>query len=187
MRTAARNGFSLVETMIVLAIVGLMVGIVAPSLLGALPGMRASGAARQVLSDFRYARTYAVDKGFPVVVEFTAPPTAQYQLFQDRNANQVYNSGTDVLLKQETLTTSYTGITLKSNLSGTPSDGVDLDGSGGNVVGFNTNGTASGSGAVYLMPATDAGTSRNDRNRRVRVVQATGTVVIESPSGSNWQ
>ena len=187
MRTRAERGFSLVELMITIAIIGLAAGVVTPALLSSLPAMRTSAAAREVLSDCRYARTYAVEKGLSVVLDFDSAPTPHYRLFQDKNANNTYESATDTMLKQVDLTASYSGITLKSSVSGTPSDGVDLNGAGANWVRFNTNGTANSSGSVYVMPSADAGTTRTDRNRRVRVVQYTGSVSIESYSGGSWQ
>ena len=180
------RGFTLVEVMIVIAIIGVMVGLVTPSLLGAIPGMRASGAAREILFDLRLARTLAIEKGVRAVVEFDAPSSTHYRLFQDNNADGAYTAGTDTLVKEVTLVDRYKAIALKSNDGTAPADGVDLDGAGSNSITFRTNGSASGSGAVYVMPSTDAGT-RNDRNLRVRVISSTGNVRTETYDGSIWQ
>ena len=182
-----QQGFTLVEVLIVIAIIAIMSGVVAPSLLGAIPGIRVSGAARDVLSDFRMARTLAVDRGFPVIVEFDAPSNTHYRMYVDRNRDGSYTSGTDTLVKEVTLTNEYKSIILKSNDGAAPADGVDLDGTGGDSIAFQPNGSASGTGAVYLMPSRDSGGSRNDRNRRVWVVAATGNVRIENYNGSVWQ
>jgi type IV fimbrial biogenesis protein FimT len=186
MRARAERGFTLVEVMIVIAVIGIMTGLMAPSLLGALPGMRASGAARDVLSDMRLARTMAVDKGVPAIVDFDAPASTHYRVYLDRDGDGTYTTGTDTMIREVTLTDEYKGVALKSNDGSAPADGVDLDGVGSNSITFRTNGSANGSGAAYVMPAADAG-GRSDRNRRVRVVAATGNVRIENFDGSNWE
>jgi prepilin-type N-terminal cleavage/methylation domain-containing protein len=185
MRRRGVEGFTLVELMIVLAILAILGTVATPNLLSAVPGIRTAGASRQVLADFRLARTLAIDKGVPAVVEFDDPAAGHYRVFLDQDGDTAYTAGTDTWLREANLGDQYKGVVLKSNDAAAPADGVDLDGADANVIVFRLNGTASGSGAVYLMPGQDAGT-RSDRNRRVRVIRATGNVQIENYDGSNW-
>jgi prepilin-type N-terminal cleavage/methylation domain-containing protein len=185
MRREPDNAFTVIELMITLTIIAIILGLGAPSLLNALPGLRVSGAARQVLADMRLARVRAVERGTPMGVEFDAPGSSHYLLYRDDDGNDAY-SVTDESIKQVTLTDEYENVALKSNDGSAPADGVDLDGAGANGVVFRTNGSASGSGSVYLMPVNDAVTN-HDRNRRVRVVAPTGNVRIESYDGTVWE
>ena len=192
MRCRTRAGFTLVEAMIVVAIIAIMLAVSAPALLAALPGLRVNGAARQMLSDLRLARTMTVEKGDWVVAQFHVdqtgnPATGLYVLAYDLNQNNQFDAGTDEFIKEVDLPSEYSTIQVASNVGGTPADGVNLDTGVANTVTFRTNGSATESGEVYLAPAADSGTTRTDRNRRVRLIGATGNLRIETYEGGTWQ
>ncbi len=191
MSRRGQRGFTLIELIIVIAIIVVMSGIVAPSLLGAIPGIRVSGAAREVLADFRLARTKAVERGLPAVVEFTDATALQYRIFLDKSnpPNGAYDDGTDQLIRSVTLSREYTGLAFRHNDTGTAASGLNLpDGdTDHNKVSFRPNGSASGAGEVYLMPAADEAAHRTDRNRRVQIVAETGFTELQSYSGSAWE
>jgi Tfp pilus assembly protein FimT len=173
--------------MVVIALIGIMAGVGAPALLQALPSMRTSGATRQVLSDLRLARTQAVDKGIAATVLFT-PGTKTYVVFLDADADGVLDAG-ETTVKTVDLTRDFTGIGFGSSaetLTGAAADGVTLDDAGANFVTFNTNGSASSAGALYLMPTADAG-GRKDRNQRVTVTAATGNLLSQRYQGTAWE
>jgi len=187
MKRPPQSGFTLVEAMIVVAIIAIMLAIGTPALLGSLPGMRVNGAAREVLSNLRLARTLAIERGTPVVVHFHTPATNNYVLAYDTNNNGQFDAGTDELIQEVDLPATYSGIAFTSNVAGTPGDGVNLDSGVANEVTFRSNGSASESGEVYLAPAADSGTTRYDRNRRVRLVGGTGNARTENYAGGIWQ
>ena len=192
-----RSGFTLVEAMIVLAIIGVLAGLAAPALLATLPNLRVNGASRQILADLRMARTQAVEKGKSVVVKFHVDSSGgsssgTYVLALDNNADNDFTPSTspnDTVISEVTLGRDYSAIEFASNVSGTPSNGVDLDnattGDVADTITFRPNGSASESGDIYLRPSGDNGT----RNRRVRVLAATGNVRIETWNGttSAWE
>lgn len=55
-----RRGFTLIELMVVILVIGTAAAVVAPRLGGLLPGVRLRGAARRLASDMRYLYGYAV-------------------------------------------------------------------------------------------------------------------------------
>lgn len=181
----AARGFSLVELMIVLAVIGLMAGLVAPQLLDALPGMRVSGAARQVLGDLRLARTRAIERGLPVVVKFT-PAAGSYVIALDETPNDDVDAG-ETVIRRAALTDEYTEVEFRSNVAGAPASGVNLAGGVADAITFLPNGSARESGEVYLRPKRDAGTARADRNRRIQIILATGNVRIQTWDGAAWK
>ena len=64
------NGFSFVELMVVIALVGILSAISIPSFLSALPEKRLKAAARNVYADLQRARVLAVKKNKKVTVRF---------------------------------------------------------------------------------------------------------------------
>jgi len=190
-KNAGDAGFTLVEVMIVVAIVAILATIGTPALLNAMPGMRASGAARQVLSDFRLARTLAVERGVDAGISFDAPSATHYFIYMDNDDDGTFSAG-DETVKETTLTDEYKAVAFKSNDSSAPTDGVDLDGAGGNSISFEPRGSATGSGSVYLMPSGDVGlgsgaANYSDRNFRVRIISATGNTQLQTWDGSSWE
>ncbi len=70
MNGKGNSGFTLLELMVVLAIIIIMVGIVAPTFIRWLPNMRLKSAARDLYSDLQQARVIAVNSNKTVAVKF---------------------------------------------------------------------------------------------------------------------
>ncbi len=65
-------GFSLVELMVALALIGILAGIAVPNILAYLPTFRLHSAARQVMTDLNYARGRAASLNLEYRVQFDA-------------------------------------------------------------------------------------------------------------------
>lgn len=106
------RGFTLIELAIVVAIVGTMVSMAAPSLTRLADSVRLTGASNSLLSSLRLARSEARKRGDRVLmcksadglVCTTAGGWEQgWILFQDRNASGGFDEGDTVIQVQQAL------------------------------------------------------------------------------------
>lgn len=88
-----QSGFTLIEMMIVIAVLAIVAAIAIPNFMSLLPGMRLNGAARQVMGDLMAARMKAVKQNNRFRVFFNNPETNQYQILDDDNNNNSANDG----------------------------------------------------------------------------------------------
>jgi len=77
-----QSGFTLIEMMIVIAVLAIMSAIAIPNFMSLLPGMRLNGAARQVMGDLMAARMNAVKLNKRTKVFFSS---SQYSIRDDAN------------------------------------------------------------------------------------------------------
>ena len=94
--TQKKAGFTLIELMIVIAIMAILAGIAAPNFQTYMAQRRLNGAARQVMTDLMAARMKAVSMNQKVKVSFGSNHT--YQIWNDADGNGTVadNEGDDV-------------------------------------------------------------------------------------------
>ncbi len=168
------HGLTLVELMIVLAVLALLAGVAVPYVLAGLPGYRAAGAARQLVADLRLARTLAVERGVRAFVAFD-PATSSYAVRLDTDGVAGLSAG-DQEVKRVTLGNEYRNVRIGSARARDPVTFPD------DVALFKPRGTSNG-GSVYLtVPDHD------DVERKVTVMSTTGRVraYVWNPASGTW-
>jgi len=81
-RSRARAGFTLVELLVVVVVIGIMASVSAPTFRGYMLNQKLSAATRDLITNLRFARLRAVDERNPWVVMFQAAQR-QYIVFAD--------------------------------------------------------------------------------------------------------
>lgn len=76
-------GFTLIETLIVVALISILAGVAAPVVAGGMARYNLTTAGQQVASTIRAARFQAVGRNVALKVRLNFPAAGQYQIVQD--------------------------------------------------------------------------------------------------------
>jgi type IV fimbrial biogenesis protein FimT len=87
-----QSGFTLIELIVIIAIVGVFAAIAVPNFLSYMPKHRLNGAARQVMGDLMAARMKAVSQNCDVAVTF-ASGNPEYEIWTDSDNDDIEDSG----------------------------------------------------------------------------------------------
>jgi len=168
------RGFTLVELMITLVVLGVLAGIAAPAMRDAVMNNALATETNDMLASLMFARSEAIKRSSPVRLCKTPDPNASppvctngnpwttgWIIFVDSNPNGTYDGG-DVLLR---LGDGFSGANKKINLSDTLKDFIEFD-----RIGFLTNGAGSisicdsrGTAKAKFIEVSGTGRARIDR------------------------
>ena len=114
-----KSGFTLIEILCVIAIIGILAALATPSFVGLIASSHVSQTVNGFVSDARYARGEAMRRGKSVTICRTSTPSAVspacsagdgvtvggwregWVVFMDENGNGAFNAGDTVLRVQE--------------------------------------------------------------------------------------
>ncbi len=112
-----QNGFTLVELLVTVVIMGILMSISAPSFQAIILGARLTSTSNAMVSALQLARSESIKQHITVIVEpLSGAWKNGWQVFVDVNANGTYDSATDTLLT--TFDTLSSSITVKSSFNG---------------------------------------------------------------------
>lgn len=132
-KASCPRGFSLVELVTIIAIIGIAAAIAIPNFISWLPNYRLKSATQDLFSNFQLAKMTAIQRNRNCTVVFnqTVAGTAfDYVVFIDINGNVEFDAGEPVITRQ--LLTAYPGVDFDTTQGG--GDGLTfLDNDDGNA------------------------------------------------------
>jgi type IV fimbrial biogenesis protein FimT len=174
------SGFTILELIIVIVILGILTAIGIPNYLSRLPRYRLKSAARDLYSNLQLARLGAIKSNadWALVINRAA---GQYQVCSGRGADNTWGGGDDVVVKIVVLNDYRSGVSYGNGNAASPIGATfgDYITFNNNVAVLNSRGTGN-AGYVYLensSAATSYGVGK----------LTSGVIILKRWDGADWE
>jgi prepilin-type N-terminal cleavage/methylation domain-containing protein len=181
---SSRSGFSLVELMMVIVIVGMLTGIALPH--SGLASYQASSGARVVATTLSHAQRLAVSEQSDVRVGFDLANN-QIRVHEDRNNDNVIDANERVVFTSLPEGVSFGRGPAIARPMGEETVTFTRTQAGLPVLVFHRDGTTSENGGVYLSTVSGLSVGRTADVRAVEVTRATGRASWFSFATGAWK
>ncbi len=198
-----QKGFSLLELIVVVAVIAVVAGILIPVYFTMKPTIRVNGAARQIQGDFMWAKMRAVSENNDYVIAFgtagTPPDISNdtYYIYDDDDGNfSTVGTETSELVKTVVISDEYKGVGYGYTVSKRTDNVTNLTeavtfNSGGATkpiwFRFESNGRSNIPGGIYLILDEDKASGSTERSRAVTVLQTGRVKIYNYNNAGNWE
>ncbi len=197
-----QKGFTLLELIVVVAVIAVASGILLPVYFTMKPTIRVNGAARQIQGDLMWAKMRAVSENNDYVIIFGSAgqdlSNDTYYIYDDNDGDfnpPAVGTETGELVKTVVIPDEYEGVgygytadNKTGNLIPLAGNAVTFTPSAGGIIWFRfePNGRSNKNGGIYIILDEDETSGSKDRSRAITVLQ-TGRVKIFDYSAANDQ
>jgi type IV fimbrial biogenesis protein FimT len=173
------QGFTMVEVLVVIVIMGILAGIAIPGFTRWLPNYRLKGAARDLYSNLQLAKAGAIKERAQWAVVFNSGTS--YQVVSG-GTDRVYGTGgDDVVQKTVSLPTYGSGVAFGTGSASTAVEGGSITAVPLDPVIFNSRGFSTNNASLFAYMT-------NNENTSYAVgTWASGAVVLRKWNGSAWE
>ena len=172
-RPTRSHGFTLVELMITISIIGILGLLVVPGILAYVPAYRVNSAAKALATELSLARMRAISRNHVHHVAFY-PATQEIKVWEDDDNDW---STANTLVKTVALATAFPNVSIDYNsVTGVDGAAIAQEAEFGATAApvratFLPNGLMADPGVLYLLPVSDKG-RRDDNMRAIQASRA---------------